>query len=234
MGKQTSPPFTHLHTPLSPILNPLRTITPDPFHGAPRQRHERNSFLRDYRGRACLCPSVTLLCVCVSHLHPVPVWGGLLVLANTVAKLISGVLCSTQSGHKQPFVAEGWLGPVQASPCSCSPLLDISVLGDPQCAAWGPVCWGPESRAVQRVQGWRESGGESLLDCWQLGVERRGDRGEEGREGQDMLCGAGLSVGSGVVVGPELTMPLSCVCGVFDFVIEPCTLPPHLPFALSE
>lgn len=53
-----------------------------------------------------------------------------------------------------------------------------------------------------------------------------------------MLCSAGLCIGSvlgvTVVVGPEPTMPLSCVCGVFDLVNEPCPLPSHHPCALNE
>jgi len=67
------------------------------------------------------------VCVCQTLALAVPVWGGPLVLANSVWSYLLCFMFLASRGHKQPFVAKRWLVSLQTDPCSCSPLLDISV-----------------------------------------------------------------------------------------------------------
>lgn len=83
----------------------------------------------------CVCVCVihmhvcAFLCVCVSQTLAlaVPVWGGPLVLANSVWSYLLCFMFLASWGHKQPFVAKRCLVSLQTDPCSCSPLLDISM-----------------------------------------------------------------------------------------------------------
>lgn len=65
--------------------------------------------------------------VCQTLALAVPVWGGLLVLANSVWSYLLCFMFLASRGHKKPFVAKRWLVSFQTGPCSCSPLLHISV-----------------------------------------------------------------------------------------------------------
>ncbi len=74
----------------------------------------------------CVCVSVCV-CVCQTLALAVPVWGGPLVLANSVWSYLLCFMFLASRGHKQPFVAKRWLVSLPTDPCSCSPLLDISM-----------------------------------------------------------------------------------------------------------
>lgn len=77
---------------------------------------------------SCICVCVCVcLCVCQTLALAVPVWGGPLVLANSVWSYLLCFMFLASRGHKQPFVAKRWLVSLQTDPCSCSPLLDISM-----------------------------------------------------------------------------------------------------------
>lgn len=67
------------------------------------------------------------MCVCQTLALAVPVWGGPLVLANSVWSYLLCFMFLASRGHKQPFVAKRWLVSLQTDSCSCSPLLDISM-----------------------------------------------------------------------------------------------------------
>lgn len=67
------------------------------------------------------------MCVCQTLALAVPVWGGPLVLANSVWSYLLCFMFLASRGHKQPFVAKRWLVSLQTNSCSCSPLLDISM-----------------------------------------------------------------------------------------------------------